>query len=95
MPARLSTYDIPAYKEQLADTSNIAAVTCKVAQTMSEQNYYFTSPAFSGSANARTQVGLLTWAVFTNYSMSASDATNNQMIDTMFNQQEAECEKNS
>ena len=55
MPARLSSYDVPAYQEVLADDTNIAAVTTRVAQTMTDR--YFTSPAFVGSSTARTQVG--------------------------------------
>ena len=70
MPARLSTYDIPAYKEQLSDTSNIAAVTCNVAKTMTD--YYFTSPAFVGSSTARDQVGVALRYVVTGSKSAAS-----------------------
>ena len=96
IPVIKSVINDPEYKAyiDLADGGDfITSLVAKVA--LEQEAAYFTSPAFSGSANARTQVGLLTWAVFTNYSMNASDATNNQMIDTMFDQQEAECEKNN
>ena len=56
MPARLSCYDLPSYQEQLDDPSNIAAVTCLTAKTMTDR--FFTSPAFVGSSTARDQVGV-------------------------------------
>lgn len=58
MPARMSTYEIPSYQEQLEDSSNIVAVTVLVAKAMAEQDIYFTSPAFVGSSTARDQVGV-------------------------------------
>lgn len=73
MPARMSTYEIPSYKEQLEDTSNIVAVTVLVAKAMAEQNIYFTSPAFVGSSTARDQVGVALRYVVTG-SKTASSA---------------------
>ena len=72
MPARMSTYEIPSYKEQLEDTSNIVAVTVLVAKAMAEQDIYFTSPAFVGSSTARDQVGVALRYVVTGSKSAAS-----------------------
>lgn len=54
-PVRNSTFALDSYKEFLADTSSIISVTANVASTLSD--WFFTSPAFEGSADARTQIG--------------------------------------
>lgn len=53
-PARNSVYEIETYVEHMNGT-DITAVASKVAASMSDR--FFTSPAFIGSSNARTQVG--------------------------------------
>jgi len=53
-PCRQSTYNVPAYEEHLQGTT-ATAVACVVARTMN--NDFYTSPAFVGSSEARTQVG--------------------------------------
>ena len=94
IPVIKSVQNDPDYKKYLDKANGGDFITSYVAKVALEQHdAYFTSPAFSGSANARTQVGLLTWAVFSNYDLNASDDVNNAMINTKFNQQEAECEK--
>ena len=94
IPVIKSVANDPDYKAYLDMADGGDFITSLVAKVALEQHdAYFTSPAFSGSANARTQVGLLTWAVFANYDINASDEANNNMINTKFNQQEAECEK--
>ena len=54
-PCRISTYEVPAYEEHLADDTKITSVACQIARTMTED--FYTSPAFIGSSEARTQVG--------------------------------------
>ena len=54
-PCRKSTYEIPAYEEHLAKNDSITSVACQIARTMTED--FYTSPAFIGSSEARTQVG--------------------------------------
>ena len=94
IPVIKSVANTEQYKNYLAKADGGDFITSLVAKVALEQEAaYFTSPAFAGSAKARTQVGLLTWAVFSNYNLNASDAENDAMINTKFNQQEAECEK--
>ena len=54
-PCRQSTYNVPAYEEHLSDKKSITSVACQIAKTMT--NDFYTSPAFIGSSEARTQVG--------------------------------------
>lgn len=54
-PCRQSTYEVEAYVEHLSDQTKITAVACRVAQTMNDD--FYSSPAFIGSSEARTQVG--------------------------------------
>ena len=53
-PCRQSTYDVPTYQTHL-DGDTATAKACVVAQTMTAD--FYTSPAFVGSSEARTQVG--------------------------------------
>ena len=53
-PCRQSTYEVEAYEEHLEGTT-ATAVACVVARTMTQD--FYTSPAFVGSSEARTQVG--------------------------------------
>ena len=55
-PARKSSYDVDDYVEFLDDETSIVAQTALVGKQ--QMNNYYTSPAFKGSAAARTQVGL-------------------------------------
>ena len=55
-PARKSSFDVPEYVEFLDDETSIVAQTALVGKE--QMNNYYTSPAFKGSAAARTQVGL-------------------------------------
>ena len=94
IPVIKSVGETEQYKNYLDKANGGDFITSLVANVALEQQAaYFTSPAFAGSAKARTQVGLLTWAVFSNYNLNASDDVNDAMIDTKFAQQEAECEK--
>lgn len=54
-PVRSSVYNIDSYKTFLSDNSNIKAQAATVASTL--QNWFYTSPAFKGSADARIYVG--------------------------------------
>lgn len=54
-PPRASSYEIPDYVKFMSNTSDIVSVAAKVASSM--QDIFFTSPAFIGSSDARTEVG--------------------------------------
>ena len=74
-PVRLSTYDVPSYADYL-DVSKLDLTTfagrrqqvfvevLKAAQYLSEQNYFFVSPAFNKSSKARAEVGNILKFVF-------------------------------
>ena len=53
-PCRQSAYDVPAYVKHLQGTT-ATAIACVVAKTLNDD--FYTSPAFVGSSEARTQVG--------------------------------------
>lgn len=55
MPSRKSSYEVDYYKDALKDKTNIVVATVLCAKDMVD--FYFTSPAFTGSSTARTQVG--------------------------------------
>lgn len=61
VPVLKSAFNLPAYQTFLEGASNnlegIAALSAKVC--MEQEAYYFTSPAFEGSSDARDQVGNL------------------------------------
>lgn len=68
-PVIKSVYSNAAYVEFLDNAdgyNNITALSTTVARD--QENWYFTSPAFVGSSNARDQVGNLMSNVFTNNS---------------------------
>ena len=74
VPVIQSVYETKQYQDSLAkaDGGNfITALAAKVA--LEQKDYYFTSPAFPGSADARTQVGLLVEAVFTKYQLNGDN----------------------
>lgn len=54
-PSRASSYELDDYVAYMADTSDITSVAAKVASSM--QDRFFTSPAFIGSSDARSEVG--------------------------------------
>ena len=69
--------------------SGIAALSAKVC--MDQSDYYFTSPAFVGSSDARDQVGSLLQSVFET-NVAESGKTLSQIIDEAFAFAVAECE---
>ena len=81
VPVIKSVGELPQYKAHLEKTGNdfITSVVAKVA--LEQEEAYFTSPAFAGSADARTQVGLLVQSVFSKYELNGDNAS---MIDTEF-----------
>ena len=56
-PVRKSVYEIEEFEDFLADEEDIKAAVVKVGKTLSENNAFYVSPAFPGSASARIQVG--------------------------------------
>ena len=81
VPVIKSVGELELYKNHLEKTGNdyITSVVAKVA--LDQQAAYFTSPAFAGSADARTQVGLLVQSVFSKYEL---DGDNTSMINKEF-----------
>ncbi len=75
VPVLKSTFEMDAYKEFLAGaTTNkegIAALSAKIC--MEQESYYFTSPAFVGSSEARDQVGGLLVSCLTAENASQAD----------------------
>ena len=60
MPVLESAQDDPAYSQWLAKANGAEFLTAYVVKAgLDQADYYFTSPAFSGSSVARTQVGAL------------------------------------
>ena len=53
-PVRSSTYKLPEYEQFLAKETIVAAAA-KAASTL--QDWFYTSPAFKGSADARQYIG--------------------------------------
>ena len=83
VPAVTTVNDIPAYQEHLSKADggdNISALAAKVC--MEQEEWYFTSPAFIGSSEARDQVGNLMQAVL----------SGSKDIDKAFSDAIAECE---
>ncbi len=86
VPVIKSVSELPLYQNHLekgrGDNYNSDFISSLVALVALEQHdAYFTSPAFAGSADARTQVGLLVQSVFSKYELNAD---NSSMIDTEF-----------
>ena len=82
VPVIKSVGETDTYKKYLANANGGDFITSLVAKVALEQEaYYFTSPAFAGSADARTQVGLLVQSVFSKYQLNAD---NKSMIDSEF-----------
>lgn len=89
VPVIKSVTETDEYKNVLnkADGGdNIKSLALVVA--IQQQEAYFSSPAFDGSANARTQVGLLLKSVFTKYELGQD---NSAMIDSEFQKYYEQC----
>ena len=92
VPVIQSVYDTEQYKTSLEKANGgdfITALAAKVA--LEQKDYYFTSPAFPGSAEARTQVGLLIEGVFSKYQLGQD---NGAMIDEQFKKYYDICKSN-
>ena len=92
VPVIQSVYDTEQYKTSLekADGGDfITALAAKVA--LQQKDYYFTSPAFPGSAEARTQVGLLVEGVFSQYELNQD---NSALINAQFEKFYGICKEN-
>ena len=92
VPVIQSVYETKQYQDSLAKANGgdfITALAAKVA--LAQKDYYFTSPAFPGSADARTQVGLLVEGVFTKYQLGAD---NSAMINEQFTKFYNICKEN-
>ncbi len=92
VPVLESVADHPVYKQFIdgADGGdNIAALSAKVC--LEQKDYYYTSPAFNGSSEARDQVGLLMQECMTKY----KDGNVKAMIDNAFANAVQRCKNNS
>lgn len=71
VPVIQSVYETEQYKKSLEKADGGDFITALVAKVAIEQkDAYFTSPAFPGSADARTNVGLLVEGVFGQYKLN-------------------------
>ena len=90
VPVIKSVGETATYKNYLEKADGGDFITSLVAKVALEQeSYYFTSPAFAGSADARTQVGLLVQSVFTKYQLGAD---NTKMINDEFQKYYENCQ---
>ena len=91
VPVIKSVGELDIYKTHLNKTgnNNITSVVAKVA--LEQENAYFTSPAFAGSADSRTQVGLLVESVFSKYVLNSD---NSSMINAEFQKYYEICKEN-
>ena len=82
VPVIKSVMETEQYKNALANANGGDYITSLVAVVALQQaDAYFSIPAFAGSGNARTQVGLLVQSVFSKYQLGAD---NTAMIDAEF-----------
>ena len=89
VPVIKSVGETDTYKNYLAKADGGDFITSLVAKVALEQEaFYFTSPAFAGSADARTEVGLLIQSVFSKFQLGKD---NSSMIDTEFNKAYDNC----
>lgn len=89
VPVIKSVMETPQYQNALAEANGGDFITSLVAVVaLKQEAAYFTSPAFAGSADARTEVGLLVQSVFSKYVL---DADNSNMIDTEFQKYYQNC----
>ena len=90
IPVIKSVGETETYKNYLDKADGGDFITSLVAKVALEQNeYYFTSPAFAGSADARTQVGLLVQSVFSKFKLGQD---NSSMINTEFKKYYDNCQ---
>ena len=82
VPVIKSVMETSQYKMALENADGGDFITSLVALVaLEQQDAYFTSPAFAGSADARTQVGLLVQSVFSKFELGED---NSNMINTEF-----------
>ena len=92
VPVIKSVMETEQYKNALANANGGDFITSLVAVVaLQQENAYFTSPAFAGSADARTQVGLLVQSVFAKYQLGAD---NSAMINSEFQKYYDLCKAN-
>ena len=92
VPVIQSVYETKQYQDALAKADGGDFITSLAAKVALEQkDYYFTSPAFPGSADARTEVGLLVQAVFKKYQRGQD---NSSMINEQFKEFYDNCKAN-
>ena len=92
VPAIKSVAENTAYAKFLASAdggNNIAALSAKVC--LEQADYYYTSPAFNGSSDARDKVGELLQAAMTEWKNVSTEAEQNALIDRLFANAVAEC----
>jgi len=92
VPVIQSVYETDHYKKSLEKANGgdfITALSAKVS--LEQKDYYFTSPAFAGSADARTNVGLLVEGVFANFVLGAD---NSALINEQFEKFLKICKEN-
>ena len=90
VPVIKSVGETETYKNYLNKANGGDFITSLVAKVALEQEaYYFTSPAFAGSADARTEVGLLVQSVFSKYQLNTD---NKAMIDAEFQKYYENCQ---
>ena len=92
VPVIQSVYETEQYKKSLEKADGGDFITALVAKIAIEQkDAYFTSPAFAGSADARTQVGLLIEGVFSQYQLGED---NTALINAQFQKFYEICKEN-
>ncbi len=90
VPVIKSVGETTTYKNYLDKADGGDFITSLVAKVALDQEaYYFTSPAFAGSADARTEVGLLVQSVFSKYQLGQD---NKAMIDSEFQKYYENCQ---
>jgi multiple sugar transport system substrate-binding protein len=90
VPVIKSVNTDPVYADFLANANggdNVAALSVKVC--LEQESYYYTSPAFNGSAKARDEVGKLIQAAF---KLSADTADVPAAIKKLFDKAISECQ---
>ena len=95
IPVLESVMENETYKTEFLDKAdggdNIAALSVK--QGLEQRNAYYVSPAFTGSSVARDEVGNLLQNVFINYGTHYLEGTTAKLIDDMFKNAIAACER--
>ena len=92
VPVIKSVMETKTYKDALDRANGGDFITSFVAVVALQQEAaYYTSPAFAGSADARTQVGLLLQSVFSKYKLGED---NSAMINSEFQKYYELCQDN-